>query len=308
MPAEETAAFAGVAERFRRAGELERAVALCREGLHRFPDHLSARVTLGWALMDLRKYNEARAELEQVLKRAPDNLAAIRGLAQLHEHRDVDEVGDVSSHVAWHASGPEPDPAVSSFPAENPAAQSNAVAAFDPGPGQELDDPVFSSEAEGDSVLLAYDEALPLPSYPDDPPSASNATFATNDTIADEPTLTAAATLGADAPLAIEEPLAADNAFPVDETVLVDATGPVDDLLVVGEMPVDETVMVDQMPAIEETLAVDETLLLETDPSEEYPVRLIVELEDETPQVHPTLQALETMLHRVEAMRLDVRS
>lgn len=86
--AEETTAFGGIAERFRRAGALERAVALCREGLQKFPDHLSARVTLGWSLLDQGKYDEAQAELEQVLKRAPDNLAAIRGLAELHERAE----------------------------------------------------------------------------------------------------------------------------------------------------------------------------------------------------------------------------
>ncbi len=85
VPAEDTAAFGAIAERFRRAGALERAVELCREGLQKFPDHISARVTLGWSLLDLGKYDEARVELEQVLRRAPDNLAAIRGLAELHD-------------------------------------------------------------------------------------------------------------------------------------------------------------------------------------------------------------------------------
>jgi hypothetical protein len=88
VPADETPAFGGIAERFRRAGDLERAVALCRDGLKKFPDHLSARVTLGWALLDLGRYDEAQSELEQVLKRAPDNLAAIRGLAELHERAE----------------------------------------------------------------------------------------------------------------------------------------------------------------------------------------------------------------------------
>ena len=87
-PAEDTPAFGGVAERFRRAGDLDRAIALCREGLKKFPNQLSARVTLGWSLLDQGKYDEARAELEQVLRRAPDNLAAIRGLAELHEREE----------------------------------------------------------------------------------------------------------------------------------------------------------------------------------------------------------------------------
>jgi tetratricopeptide (TPR) repeat protein len=79
------AGFGVIAERFRRAGQADKAVSLCREGLETFPDHLSARVTLGWALLDLGEYQAAFAELKSVVKRAPDNLAAIRGLAELHE-------------------------------------------------------------------------------------------------------------------------------------------------------------------------------------------------------------------------------
>ena len=88
VPAEETPAFGGIAERFRRAGDLDRAIALCRDGLKRFPDQLSARVTLGWSLLDKGQYDEARAELEKVLRKAPDNLAAIRGLAELHDRSE----------------------------------------------------------------------------------------------------------------------------------------------------------------------------------------------------------------------------
>lgn len=76
--------FGAVAERLRRAGQPERAVALCREGLAVYPLHLSARVTLGCALLDLGDETEAHRELSAVVKRAPDNLAAIRALAELH--------------------------------------------------------------------------------------------------------------------------------------------------------------------------------------------------------------------------------
>src|SRR5207302_7158632 len=46
----------------------------------------SARVTLGRALLELSQFEDAQHELEQVLKHAPENLAAIRGLAEAH-HR-----------------------------------------------------------------------------------------------------------------------------------------------------------------------------------------------------------------------------
>ncbi len=87
-PAEDTPSFGAIAERFRRAGDLDRAIALCHEGLKKFPNQLSARVTLGWAFLDKGEYDHARQELERVIRRAPDNLAAIRGLAELHDRAE----------------------------------------------------------------------------------------------------------------------------------------------------------------------------------------------------------------------------
>jgi tetratricopeptide (TPR) repeat protein len=78
-------AFAALAEEYRRAGRYVEAISTCRAGLQRHPAYLSARVTLGRALLELGQYDEARDQLEQVLKVAPENLAAIRGLAEMHE-------------------------------------------------------------------------------------------------------------------------------------------------------------------------------------------------------------------------------
>src|SRR5689334_10010858 len=80
-------AFAQLAEEYRRSGEYEQAVTICRDGLVRHPGYLSAQVTLGRALMELQQYEGARKELEAVLKVAPDNLAAIRALAVIHQFR-----------------------------------------------------------------------------------------------------------------------------------------------------------------------------------------------------------------------------
>ena len=59
----------------------QEAVEACRSGLAVHPGYVSARVTLGRALIGLHQYEPAQQELEQVLKTAPENLAAIRGLA-----------------------------------------------------------------------------------------------------------------------------------------------------------------------------------------------------------------------------------
>ncbi|HET7695103.1 MAG TPA: tetratricopeptide repeat protein [Vicinamibacterales bacterium] len=78
-------AFAALAEEFRRMGRYEEAIETCRAGLQRHPAYLSARVTLGRALIETGEYDAARDELDTVLRSAPENLAAIRGLAQIHE-------------------------------------------------------------------------------------------------------------------------------------------------------------------------------------------------------------------------------
>ena len=83
-------AFAALAEEYRRAGRFDEAIDICKAGLTRHPSYLSAHVTLGRALIEVGRLPEAREELEYVLKLAPENLAAIRGLAEIH-HRIGDE-------------------------------------------------------------------------------------------------------------------------------------------------------------------------------------------------------------------------
>jgi tetratricopeptide (TPR) repeat protein len=80
-------AFAQLAEEYRRAGQFEPAVEVCRAGLAVHPGYLSARVTLGRTLIELGQLDDARTELELVLKSAPENLAARRGLAEIHHRR-----------------------------------------------------------------------------------------------------------------------------------------------------------------------------------------------------------------------------
>jgi tetratricopeptide (TPR) repeat protein len=80
-------AFAQLAEEHRRTGDYEEAARVCRAGLGKHPTYLSARVTLGRALIELGQYDEAEAELQYVLKSAPENLAAIRCLGEIHQRR-----------------------------------------------------------------------------------------------------------------------------------------------------------------------------------------------------------------------------
>ncbi|MGE3955931.1 MAG: tetratricopeptide repeat protein [Vicinamibacterales bacterium] len=74
-------AFAQLAEEYRRSGHHLEAVDTCRAGLVTHPEYLSARVTLGRALLALGRIDEAADELQAVLGVASENLAAIRALA-----------------------------------------------------------------------------------------------------------------------------------------------------------------------------------------------------------------------------------
>jgi tetratricopeptide repeat protein len=119
-------AFAALAEEYRRGGLFEDAIATCKAGLQRHPAYLSARVTLGRALLELGRYDEARAELELVLRTAPENLAAIRGLAEIH-HR----VGDLPETVPSEsqAAAAPIAPAAAAPPAVAPPAPAPAPVA-----------------------------------------------------------------------------------------------------------------------------------------------------------------------------------
>lgn len=153
-------AFAALAEEYRRAQRLPEAIDTARAGLARHPGYASARVTLGRALLETGALGEAERELEQALAAAPENLAAIRALADLQRHRgDIDRARalarrgvslapqDRELRALLDALGPAPDArpaaASSSFPrpvAQAPVAASPAEprAAVPPAPSRAL--------------------------------------------------------------------------------------------------------------------------------------------------------------------------
>jgi tetratricopeptide (TPR) repeat protein len=73
-------AFAQLAEEYRRSGQLDEAIRVCRAGLAWHPSHPSARVTLGRALLAQGRQDEARIELEAAAAAAPDHTVAARAL------------------------------------------------------------------------------------------------------------------------------------------------------------------------------------------------------------------------------------
>jgi tetratricopeptide (TPR) repeat protein len=131
-------AFAALAEEYRRAGRFEEAIAACITGLQRHPSYLSAHVTLGRALIEVGRYEDAREELELVLRAAPENLAAIRGLAEIHHRRgDAPDEG-TSSDSSQSASAPAVEVSASNAGNPTPHTESPTPAVVPSSPATEV--------------------------------------------------------------------------------------------------------------------------------------------------------------------------
>jgi tetratricopeptide (TPR) repeat protein len=188
-------AFAALAEEFRRVGRHEEAIDTCRTGLQRHPAYLSARVTLGRALIETNDFDGAREEFETVLRSAPENLAAIRGLETIHER--LGHSSEMDPHIAeqmktMHAESirvpvkppppPPPEPVVPEPVAPEPivlepifAAPGEPEPSFDPfaqfPPKPRVEEPEPEPELDlslapplGGSIILDPDLALMLDS------------------------------------------------------------------------------------------------------------------------------------------------
>lgn len=76
--------FVQLAEEYRKVGAFDDAIRICREGLERHPNYISANMLLGRVYFETRRYREARAELEKVISSSPENLMAHRMLGDIH--------------------------------------------------------------------------------------------------------------------------------------------------------------------------------------------------------------------------------
>jgi tetratricopeptide (TPR) repeat protein len=101
-------AFAQLAEEYRRAGRFHESIDVCRAGLARHPGYLSARVTLGRALLEIGDIESAQRELNDVLRIAPDNLSAIRGIAEVHRKKGEIPEALEQFRSAFEMASPDP--------------------------------------------------------------------------------------------------------------------------------------------------------------------------------------------------------
>ena len=86
--------FAPLADAYRKAGELDRAIELCTAGLELHPDYVSAHIVLGRCLMDQKNDPGASDVFRKVLVLDPENVLALKILADIAErgHRYAEAV------------------------------------------------------------------------------------------------------------------------------------------------------------------------------------------------------------------------
>ena len=74
--------FAPLAEAYRKAGMLNEAVEIAKEGLRVHPQFIGGRVALARALFDQKNYDDVLDELSNVVREVPDNIVAQRLFAE----------------------------------------------------------------------------------------------------------------------------------------------------------------------------------------------------------------------------------
>jgi tetratricopeptide (TPR) repeat protein len=151
-------AFAQLAEELRRSGGLKEAVEICRAGLAVHPSYLSARVTLGRALLELDELDGAQAELERVLEQEPGNLAARRGLGEIYARRGqlAPALQHYQAALTLAPNDPDLEETVSELSVRVAATASDAVS-FEPEPADPARDRATRTVAVLETWLDAID-------------------------------------------------------------------------------------------------------------------------------------------------------
>lgn len=97
--------FAPLANEYRKAGDPEQAIAICRAHLAQQPGHMSGHVVYAQALYDAKRSEEARGVFEKALALDPDNAIVLKGLGDIAR-----EKGDTSEARHWYSRALDADP------------------------------------------------------------------------------------------------------------------------------------------------------------------------------------------------------
>jgi tetratricopeptide (TPR) repeat protein len=97
--------FAPLANEYRKAGDLDQAIFICREYLPQQPGHMSGHIVYGQALYEQNRFEESRHVFETALLLDPENLIALRHLGDIAR-----QGGDSRAARGWYQRVLEADP------------------------------------------------------------------------------------------------------------------------------------------------------------------------------------------------------
>jgi tetratricopeptide (TPR) repeat protein len=97
--------FAPLANEYRKAGNPDLAIELCRTYLPQLPTHMSGYIVYGQALQDAGHVDESEAVFKQALTLDPENIIALRNLGDIARN-----AGDRDAAVRWYGKVLELDP------------------------------------------------------------------------------------------------------------------------------------------------------------------------------------------------------
>ena len=93
-------AFAQLADLYRKAGRTQDAIALCRQGLARYPQYATARLILAKAWLAEDRLDEAGGEIRTILEHNPKDVQCLRLAAEVERRRGhVDDAADLLQTV-----------------------------------------------------------------------------------------------------------------------------------------------------------------------------------------------------------------
>ena len=169
--------FAPLANEFRKAGDLEQAIALCRAFLPQQPAHMSGHIVFGQALFEAKQHDEARTVFETALSLDHENLIALRYLGDIAR-----ETGDIPTAAAWYRRVLDADPRNEEIAAVLAALPADAQAAapatdgttahaetLEPAVGVPVPpaEPAAATPVPEDAGPLAMRESLDMPAIPE---------------------------------------------------------------------------------------------------------------------------------------------
>jgi len=123
-------AFAQLADLYRKAGRTRDAVALCRNGLTRYPHYTTARLILAKALVADGQLAPAQAELDAILEVSPKDVQCHRLAAEIQRRLGhIDEaVRHLEAAIALDPSDRESQGLLSMLRAAAPSAEATGLA------------------------------------------------------------------------------------------------------------------------------------------------------------------------------------